>query len=144
MNKLRIFVATSHTQGQRANDFTWMTEGEPVTYSFVCDTDGGDPDGTCGCARSWDGMTSRLSGTTALVTEVDMTEDQYVDTLLNYYREFGLLKDDAPDAAEVIASVTAQATQLLVEAHDFPVATVVERRGDDVLERDTTSPTIRD
>lgn len=139
-NALRIFVATAQTQGQRDNDFTWTAEGEPVTLSFVCDTNGSHPDGSCGCARSWDGMISRKGSTTAVVADVDMTEEQYVTMLLNYYREFGLLKDDAPDNAELVEFITHRAEWLLAEAQYFPVGTIVERRGDDLAERDTTTP----
>jgi hypothetical protein len=42
---MKVFTATSCTQGQRCNDFHWCIEGELVHSGTVCAADRADPDG---------------------------------------------------------------------------------------------------
>jgi hypothetical protein len=69
---MKLLTATTETQGQRDSDFTWCVPGEVVTASsFICDTDGDDPDGGCGCGRAFSGLNSHRATTTAVVKDVD-------------------------------------------------------------------------
>jgi hypothetical protein len=73
---MKILLASSVTQGQCANDFCYVPDGEMVTIETPCakDTDSNGqplPDGVCGCARSFTGIFSGKGTTSALVVDVD-------------------------------------------------------------------------
>ncbi|WP_435875780.1 DUF7715 family protein [Nonomuraea wenchangensis] len=65
-----------HTRGQRANDYNYCLPGELVRLASLCDCDHGDPDGPCGCARSFAGFRSPARTTTAIVTEMAIARDE--------------------------------------------------------------------
>lgn len=74
---MKYLVATRETQGERANDFFFCLEGEPVHFGVICDGDSG-ADSSCGCSRSMIGLSSRKATTTVRVTDVDeMSELAY-------------------------------------------------------------------
>ena len=52
---MHVLTATSQSQGQRSNDYTFTIEGELVRLDDVCATDRADPDGGCGCGRGFAG-----------------------------------------------------------------------------------------
>ncbi|HEX4815354.1 MAG TPA: hypothetical protein VFV66_21640 [Nonomuraea sp.] len=89
---MKLLVETRLTQGQRTNDFNHCLPGELVRLASVCDRDNGDPDGGCGCARSFAGFASALGTTTAIVADVDMTRDVYIQNLT---RSYGLTPETA-------------------------------------------------
>ncbi len=67
---MKVLVATSQTQGDRDNDFCYCIEGELVWIGLVCATDRQDPDGGCGCGRSFAGMNSHQATTTVRVADI--------------------------------------------------------------------------
>ena len=67
---MKILVATRATQGAKARDFTNCVSGELVWVLDPCPTSLRDPDGRCGCGRSFTGMSSDGSTTTAVVREI--------------------------------------------------------------------------
>jgi hypothetical protein len=70
---MRLLTATSETQGGRNNDFAWTVEGELVWVGNACGSDANNPDGRCGCARSFTGLSSGRTTTTAQVRELGLT-----------------------------------------------------------------------
>lgn len=71
---MKVLTATHATQGQRTNDFDWCVDGELVMQPpFVCGTDLDNPDGGCGCGRSWAGLNSERATTTAIVADVPLS-----------------------------------------------------------------------
>jgi hypothetical protein len=79
---MKVFAATSRTQGQRGNDFHWCVEGELVHFSAVCAADLDDPDGGCGCGRAFAGLNSHRATTTAIVREIEgFTREDYVEAI---------------------------------------------------------------
>lgn len=70
---MRVLTATTRLQGSRPGDFCWTVDGELVYLGLVCQRDEDDPDGGCGCGRSFSGLNSHRATTTALVREVDFT-----------------------------------------------------------------------
>ena len=137
MPTLKVFVATTRTQGDRDNDFAWTEGPELVDLAMTCDRDRGDPDGGCGCGRAFTGLDSRKGTTTAEIVERDLSLTQYREA---FHRSlvaggFGALGDarlrrDAEEAANELASFAA----------DWPVGTVVERRGDTIAVRSWPEP----
>lgn len=130
MPTLAVLVAATRTQGKRPSDFLACSPGELVDLSSSCDRDRGDPDGGCGCLRSFTGLTSRRATTTAEVVEREMTVADYVATHHASLLDMGLPDDEtsrgwAEEAAHDMARIAAA----------FPVGTVVERRGEEVQER---------
>lgn len=127
--QLKVLVATRLTQGQRPNDFSFTQDGELVYLGVICDSDRKDPDSHCGCSRSFSGVTTRMGTTTAVVAEVAMTRQQYLDTLRTCYEATGML------ALIGKQEVTYRANRLLTEAEARPVGTVVEYRHYEIADR---------
>jgi len=120
---INVLRATKQGQGQRANDFSWTTEGELVRRDFPCDNDRRNPDGGCGCGRSMPGLDSSRGTTTAVVAEAEMTREEYIDAIFaTYEREgwtkLGVTRKDAATEADYLLRVAAQ----------LAVGTVVECR----------------
>jgi hypothetical protein len=71
---LKVFVATSRTQGDSPSDFSFVPDDELVgRYSMVCNSE--RPDGSgCGCGQAFAGFLTHAGTTTAMVMERDMTD----------------------------------------------------------------------
>lgn len=135
---MKYLVTTKETQGQRKNDFCFVEEGEVVLIPVDrCDKDRGNPDGPCGCWRSWVGVTSRKGTTTAkVVDDPEMTEERMLNILVDYLTAyFSYL----PAPMEVIPKETEvyyeQIQWMLDIIKDTPEGTVVELRGDYIYAR---------
>ena len=121
---MKLLTATSATQGNRASDFNWCAGGELVTTGVViCDRDASaGPDGGCGCGRSFGGMHSGKSGTTAMVRDVALGAED-LTFIVRSYREGGgwlALSSDpaaliAEEVAEIIASAAAHQVGAILE-----------------------------
>ena len=85
-----LLVATKKTQGQRSNDFCWTMDGETVCFPSVCDRDGCDPDGPCGCNRAMTGVATRKATTTVEVRNIDYTVDKAVQVVYDSYFGAGM------------------------------------------------------
>jgi hypothetical protein len=127
---MKVLVATSETQGQRTNDFSYCVEGELVTVGLVCATDRRDPDGGCGCGRAFAGLNSHLATTTAKVKEVDLSEADYVEALRSSLAQQGWPTEDVAELAIWLAQLVSE----------WPVGTILERRVDDILVRRSQAP----
>jgi hypothetical protein len=122
---MKVLVATHDTQGQRANDFCYCIEGELVTVGLVCAADEGDPDGGCGCGRSFSGLNSHKATTTAKVKEVELSEEDYIEALRSSLEQQGWPTED-------VAELAAWLTELV---DSWPTGAIVERRLDDICIR---------
>ncbi|GGG00654.1 hypothetical protein GCM10007304_13230 [Rhodococcoides trifolii] len=121
---MRVLVATGWTQGARETDFDWCVEGELVWVGFpVCERDANNPFGGCGCGRSFSGANSRKATTTARVSDLDMTRDDYVEALRASLDAGGYNPLAASDLAD----------HMLELASDFPEHSVLERLLDYVI-----------
>jgi hypothetical protein len=134
VSSLKVFVATTRTQGVRPNDFAFATDGELVDLASTCDPDC-NPDGGCGCARAFTGLDSRKATTTAEIVVRDLTLVQYHNLfhrslITAGFRDSPDLRHDANHAADEMARIAAA----------WPVGTVVERRGDHIVIRAATYP----
>ncbi len=120
---LRYFVSTHRTQGERDNDSNNVPDTELVDIPGKSHE---NPDDTyCACARSFVGFRSRQATTTAEVAESNMTPVAYIrrfHTML-----IGLGYENTP---AMRTDATNDAIELLRVAAQWPVGTVVERRGD--------------
>jgi len=115
---MNVFVCTRATQGGRANDFCWGTDGELVRLGLDCD--GEKVDGRCGCRRSMTGMVSQKATTTVEVMASPLTRAAFHDAYTASMTEAGWGGLDTADWAE----------DLLRCAAAFPVRSIVERRGE--------------
>jgi hypothetical protein len=123
---MRLLTATIRTQGRRPSDFTWCVEGELVTNgAVICDRDRlWGPDGGCGCGRSFAGLHSAKSTTTAMVRDLDFSRAD-LETAIRGCREDGgwdKLTDDFD------ADITEDADAIITAAARFPVGAVLETR----------------
>ncbi len=125
---LKYLVSTHRTQGQRDNDSTSVPDGELVDIPGKSHE---DPDDTyCACARSFAGFRSRQATTTAEVVESNMTP-------VGYIRRFHAMLIDLgyENTPALRTDATNDAIELLRVAAQWPVGTVVERRGDEIRVR---------
>jgi hypothetical protein len=125
---MKILTATSQTQGQRASDFHWCTEGEVVTpVRVICDRDRElGPDGGCGCARSFAGLNSHKATTTAMVRDIDgYTLEDLAEAVRSYREQAGWNHDQAE----------AEAAQIAETAAGYDAGTILELRLDDIAAR---------
>lgn len=123
---MKLLTATNSSQGFRDNDFDWCVEGELVHIGVVCDRDGDDPDGGCGCGRAFAGLNSHRATTTAMVREVPgFTDADYVEAIRSSLEQQGC----DPTFAEHEAAL------LRCLVRDWPVGAVVERRLNEIVVR---------
>ena len=127
---MKVLVATTETQGQRTNDFSYCIEGELVTVGLVCMTDRRDPDGGCGCGRAFAGLNSHRATTTAKVKQVDLSEADYVEALRSSLSQQGWPTEDVEELADWLAQLVSE----------WAVGTIVERRIDDIVVRKSEAP----
>lgn len=124
---MKLLTATSRTQGQRDSDFTYCVEGELViVVDMICERDREDPDGGCGCGRSFAGLNSSKATTTALVADLDFSREDAAEAIRSSLEQSGWLSYfDQADLDDVIE-------EALDLAAEFEVGDVVERRLDEV------------
>ncbi len=122
---MKVLVATSDTQGQRGNDFSYCIEGELVTVGLVCAADEVDPDGGCGCGRAFAGLNSHKATTTAKVKDVELSEEDYVEALRSSLAQQGWPTGDVGELATWLAQLVST----------WPTGSVIERRLDDIYIR---------
>jgi hypothetical protein len=89
MLSMKVLTATAAGQGKRTNDFDHTIEGELVWIGDVCATDRRNPDGGCGCGRSFSGLSSHRATTTAMVRNLPMSRDDFVTALNGYFESAG-------------------------------------------------------
>ncbi|EMD28740.1 DUF7715 family protein [Amycolatopsis azurea] len=128
---MKLLVATSQTQGERANDFNHCVDGELLWIAPCCGDGESSPDSECGCGRSFGGLNSHLGTTTALVAELPgFTYPDYAEALRSSLAAQGWPSEAADEVA----------TGLLAFAFGWEVGTVLERRCDLFVERLATAP----
>ena len=123
---MKLLTATEITQGNRASDFNWCEEGELVTTGgVICDRDTlAGPDGGCGCGRSFGGMRSGKSGTTAMVRDIAIGPEDVAFIVRSYREDSGwlaLTKD--PDAL-----IAEEVAEIITSAAAHPVGAILETR----------------
>jgi hypothetical protein len=124
---MKIFVATKETQGQRKNDFCFVPENEIVIIGFECD--GEEIDGECGCHRSLSGVKCLKATTTVKVIDSNVSWKKYVQIIKeSFEKSFTGIKDSKIYAEDM-------SKNLIIEALDFNVGAIVERRGNYFIER---------
>ena len=122
---MKVFVATSITQGKLKSDFTDCVEGELVWMLEACPESRRDPDGECGCGRSFDGMNSHGSTTTALVRDIpDLSIADYTEALRASFDAQGWCSCCTSRNLDDVV------TELVDLADEWPEGAVIERRLD--------------
>jgi hypothetical protein len=123
-----VLVATRRTQCRRDNDFAHHDSPELVDLARTCDH--GTADSVYGCGSAFTSLSSGKVTTTAEVVERDLTLVQFRNVVHRSLVAAGF--DDAPelrDAAEQSAD------KMVRIAAGWPVGTIVERRGADIIVR---------
>lgn len=107
---MKVLVATRETQGENPGDFYWCMDGELVTEPLITCSRGC----SCGCTRSWTGMETRRSTTTALVIErAELTPTRWSEAMLASLQRAGFrsvfsaheVRTTVKRAADMIADV---------------------------------------
>lgn len=120
---MKVFVATSRGQGTRHTDFNDCIEGELVWMLDPCAESRRNPYGVCGCGRSFSGMNSHGSTTTAMVRDFrGLSFSAYTEALKASFDAQGwcpcCTQRDVRDVIRELIELAAQ----------WPEGTVVERR----------------
>jgi hypothetical protein len=126
---MHLLVATDCTQGARPSDFDHVFGPEPVQLAPVCGRDIHDPDGACGCRRSFIGIHSRRPVTTAAVAERALPPERLRSLLRFGYRTSGYADEQIDQLVEKAA------VELEHLAGEFPPGTVLERRDEEIVAR---------
>jgi hypothetical protein len=131
---MKLLTATHERQGERDGDFCHAIEGELVLLGFVCATDEADPDGGCGCGRAFSGMSSMRATTTALVRDLDVSQDDVRLAVEGYYVSAGMRADVIGRRGfdELMEDAFGQMVGIGLS---LPVGAVVGRRLDRVVRR---------
>jgi hypothetical protein len=127
---MKLLVSTTDTQGDKKNDFNFLPNGEYVTMGFVCDRDQADPDGGCGCGRSFDGVDHHKASTTAKVVESDLDQRAWREVVRLSLTHAGWHTMDNFD--DFYVAVADEIAELVA---DLPAGTIVGRRLDAVFTR---------
>jgi hypothetical protein len=126
---MKVLVATSQTQGQRSDDFSFTLAGELVRWPAVlCDC----PD--CGCERAMEGLASHKATTTfAVADRTDLEPDDYRRILIDHLLDGGWVVGgpDDPDTAWVREFIERH----VAVAAEFEVGDVLEIRNDRIKVR---------
>jgi hypothetical protein len=125
---MRVLTATASSQGMLDNDFDFTVEGELVWVGFVCETDRRDPDGGCGCGRSFCGLSSHRATTTAQVRDLLLSRADVIAALGGYYESAGYGRVP-PD------ELGAEVDDLLQLVATWDAGTIIERRPDQLRPR---------
>jgi hypothetical protein len=120
---MKVLTSTAASQGVRANDFDWTIEGELVWIGWVCAKDRKNPDGGCGCGRSFSGLSSHRATTTAQVRDLPFTRDDVLTALTGYLESAGY---GTFEPSELVDEVD----ELLAIVSEWDVGTIIERRLD--------------
>ena len=124
--RVKLLTATGLTQGYRDNDFHFCIEGELVHIDLPCAEDRIDPDGPCGCGRSFGGLNSHYATTTAMIRDIeDFSPADYLEALRSSLDQQGY------DSSQAVH----EAAALHCLARSWPAGTVVERRLNQIVSR---------
>ena len=117
---MKVLVATTATQGKRADDKFECIDGEFVWLVPLCPSSRMNPDSPCSCGRTFAGLSSAGRTTTAEVIDVPTLTRAAFSTIFwsVHTRECTCPIDETT------------LTQLLAEAHRWPNGSILERRGD--------------
>jgi hypothetical protein len=127
---MKIIVSTKKTQGQRKNDFSWVPEGEILTFGFECD--GEIVDGSCGCKRSLCGVDCLKATTTMRIIDSPITKKEYIEKQKQSLVKGGWFSEN-PAERDKWAKINAE--ELLKIANAFPVTSIIEKRGNTYKQR---------
>lgn len=123
---LKYLTSTTETQGKRKNDFCFVPEGEILKFGF--EEDGEDIDGKCGCRRSMVGIDCFKATTTMKVTELNLTEDDLVNLIVDSENKAWGIKVSAEDVKDDVKEIIRIASL-------FPADTILEKRGNKIGQR---------
>jgi hypothetical protein len=120
---MKVLVATRATQGARATDSSNCVDGELVWMIDPCPMSQRDPDGECPCGRSFSGMSSLGSTTTAMVRELQgFSVADYESALLGCFQAKGWCN------CCTAHPLNEQVSDLMDLAASLPEGAVIERR----------------
>ncbi len=123
---MKFLVSTNDLQGKERGDFNWVPPGELVArYGIICDAE--KPDGTgCGCGRSFGGLVTNRSTTTAKVMELPIDEAGWRSEVHRMLQETdwarGLSLNELADYIDWMTSRDLHAIQ------ELPIGTILGRR----------------
>lgn len=129
---MKVLVATTTSQGERAGDFSWTLEGELVRLPLLECHDAE----RCGCGRGFAGVASHLSTTTARVADLPMEHHDYASAIT---ADIASDVPMSPDDPHFRHAADLEVSYLVAMADAYPAGTILERDGDRVRPRQVRS-----
>lgn len=116
-------------------EFAFTIPGELVVPAVACDAQMYEPQEwcSCGCTTAFLGIVSMHGTTCAVVADLDMTEQDLVDVLLDFVRP--VADRDLIDDPRIRLQAREIAEVILSFAAPFPVGGSVRRTRDEVIGR---------
>lgn len=101
---MKVLVSTTTSQSTQPGDFSWTIDGELVIVGGYakCDSHLHAQGGLsrCGCDRAFVGLGSSKSTTTAVVAELDITRDAFIEMLAEkLHTGHGFTREEAHEQA---------------------------------------------
>jgi len=123
---MKLFLASRETQGRRKTDFFSGKEGELLHTPIIeCPED--EVGRKCKCKRAFIGFETGEAVSTAKVAEVDMTVEALAKLVFDKYK----VGDVCPTWEEALN----EANIIIQDAEPFTVGMVVERQGEEIINR---------
>ena len=121
---MKVLVATGK-QGKNDGDFCWTNDGEIVKFPVL---ECSNP--RCGCDRSWVGIDSSKSTTTAKVVSLKMNVEKLGSLIYSSKAKDGWITDNANLKLKqtIMRNCRNDAKKLANIAKQYKVGTVVERK----------------
>lgn len=122
---MKVLVATGLSQGRRVSDFNWCIEGELVCLGGMCRLGELDSESECGCGRAFYGLNSHEGTTTAVVADLPLTREDYIEAHRSSFEAQGKITISAAIEADGMVEMVA----------DWCPGTLVERQSWDIVVR---------
>jgi len=123
---MKVFVATTQTQGRRPNDFFHAKPGEILKRGIPCGKERGHPDGDCGCQRSLVGTGTLKATTTFVVADLTGTKTELLELLRDSARQSGMMS--ASPTVKELREVEVECNWIMRHANKYPAGTFLEYR----------------
>lgn len=119
---MKLMVATKLTQKQEANDYSFVPDGEIVTFGSgpCCNAE------KCGCNRGMIGTSCNTGTTTMLIEDVEITEEELIGVLMDNFVSAGWAKFITPEEAD--KRIAEDAAELMRLGAYFPIGCIVTQK----------------
>ncbi len=131
---MKVLIATSHTQGLRADDYHFAVAGELVYFPILdCETPG------CGCVRGFAGFASAKASTTAMVVDrPDLSQADFEVAVVDALSRQGWLTEGWSEEHEDLVETVIAEIEFVTSSYE--TNSLIEREGNGIRCRGIIHP----